>query len=240
VYDSLRSDGPVKGIHECLARETVYDDLSSLAVVNGLLVGVASVDQSVADELGDNLWVQGAPVVKVCLVGGLERVLLATIETRPKHDSRIRALVEVGGVGEGGRTGSTTRSSRDVGEVSLEAKSGVECVSLSTTLQVLGGSGTRLASVDRGNGSLAPVSKDVADRVEHNLGVESTTLRKFGLVHRFERVLSELATLERGAELDSRVRTAAQVEATRRYRLDVRLVVSGSSGRGQGGGGGGG
>lgn len=154
-------------------------------------------------------------MVEVGFVGRLERVLLAAVEARAEHDSRIRAFVEVSGVSEGSVARPTARSSRDVGEVGLEAKSGVEGVSLSTALLILRGGGTGLASIDSCSGSLALVTKDVADRVKHDLPVESTTLRKFRLVHRLERILAQLATFESRAELNGRIRAATQIETTR-------------------------
>ena len=132
--------------------------MSSLAVVNGLLVGITRVYKSVADKLGDYLGIQGATVVEVGLVGRLERVLLAVVEARAENDGRVRTFVEVSGVGEGSVAGATTGSSRDIGEVSLEAKGGVEDIGLSTTLLILGGSGTRPAGTDSRSGGLAPIS----------------------------------------------------------------------------------
>jgi len=208
--------------------------LSSLAVVNGLLVSITSVYKSVADELGDDLGIQGTAVVEVRLIGGLERVLLAAVEARAEHDGWVRALVEVSGVGKGRIAGPTTRSSGDVGEVGLEAKGSVEGVSLSATLLVLGSSGsTGPASIDSRSGSLAPISEDVADRVEHDLGVESATLRELGLVHRFEGALAQLAIFESGTKLDCRIFTATQIKATRRGYA----IVGGCRGRGLGSGG---
>lgn len=164
--------------------------MSSLAVVDGLLVGITRVYKSVADELGDDLGIQGAAVVEVGFVGGLERVLLAVVEARAEHDGRVRTFVEVRGVGEGGVAGPTTRGSRNVGEVSLESKGSVEGISLSTTLLVLGGSGTRPASIDSRSGGLAPISNDVANRIEYDLAVEGTTVRELSLIHGLERVFA--------------------------------------------------
>lgn len=164
--------------------------MSGLAVVNGLLVSITGVYQSITDELCDDSGVQGAAVVKVGLVGGLERVLLAAVEARAEHNSRVRAFVEVSGVSEGRIARPTASSSRDVGEVGLEAKSGVEGVGLSTTLLGFGGGGARPASIDSCGGSLALVTKDVADRVEHDLPVESTSLSKLSFVHGLEGVLA--------------------------------------------------
>jgi len=228
----LRSDSLVKGIRECLARETVGGGFSSLAVGNGLLVSITSVNKSVADELGDDLGIQGAAVVEVGLVGGLERVLLAAVEARAEDDSRVRAFVEVRRVGEGRVTGPTAGSSGDVGKVGLEAKSGVEGVSLSTTLFSLGGRGTRPAGIDSRSGRLAPVIEDVADRVKHDLRVESTTLRELGLVHGLEGVLAQLATLESWAELNGGILAATQVDTTRGY-LGVNSTRRGGGGRGR-------
>ena len=226
-----RGDSLIKGIRECLTRETIGGGLSSLAVLNGLLVGITSVHKRVADELGDDLGIQGAAMVEVGLVGGLERVLHAAVDARAEDDSRVRAFVEISGVGERRIARPTTRGSRNVSEVGLEAKSGVEGVSLSTALLVHSSSGTRPASIDSRNGSLAPVGKDVADRVEHDLGVESTSLRELVLVHGLEGVLAQLATFESGTELNGRVLAATQVDVTRGGYYGGRGGGGGGSGR---------
>lgn len=53
--NSLRGDSLIKGIRECLARETIGSSLGGLAVVDGLLVSITSIYESVADELGDDI-----------------------------------------------------------------------------------------------------------------------------------------------------------------------------------------
>jgi hypothetical protein len=104
----IAQNSRVEGVGDGLSAEALGCLLGSLAVVNGDLVGVALVDELVAEEFGDDIRVQGRAVVKVVTDGG-EGVFLATVKDA-KGDLRSAALVEVGSGSSGNRSNTSTYS----------------------------------------------------------------------------------------------------------------------------------
>lgn len=180
------------------------------------MVGITRVDEGVADERGDDRWVQGRAVLEVC-ANGLERVFRAAIKDT-KGNGGDAALVEVGSCSEGFRAWSTTWSSWDVGKVGLDTQGSVELISLSTTSDVGNCSDGILASGDGGSGSLALVVEDVADGGQDNLTVESRALSELGPVLWLEAEFAQFATIKSGALFVWSVSTTSLKDQNSRIR----------------------
>lgn len=83
----------VKGISYCLTSETSRGSDGRSAVVNGNLIGITLVHELVANEVGDDSWVQSRAVDEI-VTDGSKGVFLAAIENA-EGNFRNTTVVEV-------------------------------------------------------------------------------------------------------------------------------------------------
>lgn len=89
-----------------MSSEALGSHDGSSAPIDGDLVGIALVDELVASEVGDDVWVQSRAVDEVITDGG-EGVFFATIEDA-EGDLRGTALVEVSSGGSSDVSNTST------------------------------------------------------------------------------------------------------------------------------------
>jgi hypothetical protein len=97
--NDLSANGLVKGIGSSLALQTRGGSISLVALSNSGLVGIALVDELVADEAGDDTDVESRAVGEVGQVSSLEGILLATVRGDTEDN---------GGVGTASKVSTTS------------------------------------------------------------------------------------------------------------------------------------
>ncbi len=85
----------VKCVNQCLATLPISGVNCCLAIVDGNLVGITSVDELVTDELSDDARVQRRAVLEIC-ADGLERVFSASVKDTESNLGHT-TLIEIGG-----------------------------------------------------------------------------------------------------------------------------------------------
>lgn len=98
----LEAQSLVEGIRRSLSRLGLRRRVASIARINGSLRSLELSLKLLADEVTDNLDVQGRAVGELSGVSGLERVFLASIKAGTEDDGRVRSGAEIELAGTGG------------------------------------------------------------------------------------------------------------------------------------------
>lgn len=93
----LKTEGSVEGLSSSIGRESAGSLDGRLASKDGLLGGVARGVEPLADEVADDVDVEGGSLAEVGLVDGTEGGIAAAVETDGELDGRVGAAAEVEG-----------------------------------------------------------------------------------------------------------------------------------------------
>lgn len=93
------TEGIIKRISSSLPRQSIGRNLCIITRSSGVLAGLATVREALADKSADNVDIVGRAMVEILLVDGGEGIRSAAVTLSGELNRRVCAVAEVSGAG---------------------------------------------------------------------------------------------------------------------------------------------